>query len=379
MGMPLAPREGMRTVDNDGGPDVDALLASEAVKLCPGFQVVELRRLAADADTSDETHKSAGYGVPRRIRLRAADGRERSLVFHVAGSDAFGHDRRADRAAEQLLAFDTFGDIPRHVRAVDVGAVTATGLLSLRDARELYLVTEWADGTPYADDLRRIARERRLGPEDIPRAGALARYLVELHRRSGGRAMQYRRSVRDLVGSGEGIFGMLDGYTDDTPAAPPARLAAIERRCVEWRHRLCRLDSRATTIHGDFHPFNVVFSAGTDFTLLDASRGCVGDAADDVTAMAINYLFFALDHEGAWEHGLRTLWHHFWRTYLDASGDEQLLGAAAPYLAWRGLVVCSPTFYPSLAPDARDRMLRLVERALASDRFDPAWADEVAR
>ena len=109
----------MRRVD-----DIDELVAAEAVKLCPGFQVVEICLLAADADTSDETHKRAGYGIPRRIRLRAADGRERSLVFHVAGSDAFGHDRRADRAAEQLLAFDTFRDIPRHVRAVDIGAVT---------------------------------------------------------------------------------------------------------------------------------------------------------------------------------------------------------------------------------------------------------------
>ncbi len=76
---------------------------------------------------------------------------------------------------------------------------------------------------------------------------------------------------------------------------------------------------------------------------------------------------------------MRALWHHFWRTYLDASGDEQLLDVVAPYLAWRALVVCSPVFYPALAPAARDRMFRLVEHALASQRFDPASADEVAR
>ncbi len=280
-------------------PSIDDLIAAEATKLCPGFRVVELRHLATDVDTGDDTHKNAGYGVPRRIRLLAPDGRERSLVFHVAGSDGFGHDRRADRAAAQLLAFDTFRTIPRHARAVDVGAVTAAGLVSLRDAGELYLVTEWADGTPYADDLRRIARTHRFEPNDLKRAGALASYLVELHRHRNGGAMQYRRSVRDLVGSGEGIFGMLDGYADDTPAAPPARLAAIERQCVDWRHKLQRFEARSTTLHGDFHPFNVVFSSGIDFTLLDASRGCVGDAADDLTAMAINYLFFALDHDGA--------------------------------------------------------------------------------
>ena len=212
--------------------------------------------------------------------------------------------------------------------------------MSLRDAGELYLVTEWADGAPYADDLRRIARERRLGDDDLARAGALAHYLAELHRRRGERALQYRRSVRDLVGGGEGIFGMIDGYPADTPAAPPDRLAAIERRCVDWRHRLARFAARATTIHGDFHPFNVVFSAGVDFTLLDASRGCVGDPADDVTAMAINYLFFALDHDGAWTGALRALWQHFWRSYLDVSGDDELMavGRALPRVARSGRV-----------------------------------------
>ncbi|MGZ3425727.1 MAG: phosphotransferase family protein [Polyangia bacterium] len=358
---------------------VDDDFAAAALRLCPGARLLDVRLLAADLDTSDETHKSAGYGAPRRVRLRDADGRERSLVFHVATANDFGHDRRADRAAEQLLAYDTFGRIPRHVRALDVGAIGPSGLVSLRDAGELYLVTEWADGVPYAEDLRRIASDRRLGADDLGRCDALARYLVELHRRRGGSAAQYRRAIRDLVGGGEGIFGMLDGYPDDTAAAPPARLRDLERRCVDWRRRLRRCETRATTIHGDFHPFNIVFASGSEFTLLDASRGCVGDPADDVTALAINYLFFALDHEGAWQGGLGHLWHHFWRTYLDGSGDGELLDVVAPFLAWRALVVCSPAFYPSLAADARDRMLRLAEHALASDRFDPAFADEVAR
>jgi hypothetical protein len=357
---------------------VDDELAAAAARLCPGYRVVEVRRLAADAGTSDETHKSAGYGAPRRVRLRAADGRERALVFHVATADPFGHDRRADRAAAQLLAFDTFARIPRHVRALDVGAIDGGGLVSLRDAGELYLVTEWADGTPYAEALRRIAAERRLADGDLARCQALARYLVELHRRRQERPLQYYRAARDLVGSGEGIFGMLDAYADDTPGAPPERLAAIERRCVDWRHRLRRHGARATTIHGDFHPFNIVFE-GDEFTLLDASRGCIGDPADDVTAMAINYFFFALSTEGAWEGGLAQLWHSFWGTYLDGSGDRELLAVAAPFLAWRGLVVASPAFYPGLAAGARDRVLTLVERALDAERFDPAIADEVVR
>lgn len=355
---------------------IDDAIAAAAARLCPGYEVTAVEPLGADRDVADETHKTAGYGAPRRIRLRARDGRERSLVFHVATANDFGHDRRADRAAAQLVAFDTFGHIPRHVRALDVGAVGEAGLVSLRDAGEFYLVTDWAEGTPYADDLRRIARERRLLPGDVERCDALARYLVALHRRRDGRPAQYRRAVRDLVGGGEGIFGMIDGYPPDTPAADAERLGRIERRCLAWRWHLRSAEARATTIHGDFHPFNIVFGDGADFALLDASRGSVGDAADDVTALAINYVFFAVDHEGAWP-ALGTLWRRFFAAYVDGSGDRALYDVLAPWLAWRGLVVASPAFYPELAAAARDRLLRLVERALGADRFDPDLADEV--
>jgi aminoglycoside phosphotransferase (APT) family kinase protein len=170
---------------------------------------------------------------------------------------------------------------------------------------------------------------------------------------------------------------MVDGYPPDTPGAPPARLHAIERACVDWRWRLREHADRLATIHGDFHPFNVVFGDGESFRLLDASRGCAGDPADDVTAMAINYVFFALDHAGAWEGGLRLLWRRFFARYLERSGDQALVDVLAPYLAWRGLVVASPAFYPSLPAASRDRLLGFVERALAATRFDPGWADDV--
>jgi aminoglycoside phosphotransferase (APT) family kinase protein len=371
---------------HEAGPSrVDDQIARAAAGLCPGWHVVDVRTLAADEatageDTAGDTHKTAGYGAPRRVRLADGDGHERSLVFHLATANDFGHDRRADRAAEQLLAFDTFARIPRHVRALDVGALGPRGLVSLGDVGELYLVSEWADGTPYADDLRRLARTATLTPLDRARCDVLADYLVELHGRgAGGTPAQYRRALRDLVGSGEGIFGIRDAYGDDTPGAPGARLDAIEARCLAWRARLKRRTARATTIHGDFHPFNIVFADGVDFNLLDASRGCVGDAADDVAALAINFVFFALDREQAWRDAFAPMWHRFFDRYLAGSGDDGLCDVIAPFLAWRGLVVACPAFYPSLPAASRDRVLSLVERALAASRFDPALADEVMR
>jgi aminoglycoside phosphotransferase (APT) family kinase protein len=344
--------------------------------LCDGARIVEVRALAPDAARADPTGKAQGYGLPRRIRLRHADGRERNVVFRTAASDDFGHDRRSDRALGMILAHDTFGAVPRHVRALDVGTILDDGRLeSVREGGEFYLVTEWAPGRPYARDLRRIAAEGRSGPADVKRCEALARYLVELHARRGERRAGYTRAIRDLVGHGEGVFGMVDGYPSNVPGAPHRRLRAIEEACVGWRWRLRGYEGRLRRTHGDFHPFNVVFDRGEDFVLLDASRGGRGDPADDVTCMAINYVFFALDRRESWKRGLAPLWRAFWRSYLEGSGDRELLQCAAPFLAWRGLVLACPRFYPGLAEDGRDRLLGLVERALAAPRFDPDWAD----
>ena len=245
--------------------------------------------------------------------MRDAAGAEKKLVFHTAHADVFGHDRRADRAAEMLLSYDRFPLIPGHSRALDVGAIQNEGrkLISLRDAGEFYLLTSYAEGHVYADELRRVAREGALTDLDRAHCDALARQLVEVHGEKYDRAPCYRRFVRDIVGSGEGIFGMIDGYPPDVPAAPRSRLKAIERRCVEWRWRLRGHEQRLCRIHGDFHPFNIVFGDRSELTLLDASRGCVGDPADDVTCLAINYVFFAIERPEAWQRAFRALWQRF--------------------------------------------------------------------
>jgi hypothetical protein len=343
----------------------------------PGATVIQIRPLGDDEVREDATVKGSGYGVPIRIHLRDADGRERSVVFHTARSDDFGHDRRADRAAEMLLAYDTYGSIPRHVPALDVGVVDRDGRLrSIAGASEAYLLTGWAEGTLYADDLRRIAATGAT-PRDQHRLDVLADYLVALHTRHTGRMAAYTRAVRDLIGSGEGIFGMIDGYDPDVPGAPPERLRRIEERCAAWRWRLRHREPRVARVHGDFHPFNIVFAGDSELALLDASRGAVGEPADDVTALAINFVFFAADAPGGWRRGLGALWDRLWGRYLRAGNDRELLDVAAPWLAWRALVIANPRWYPRLSAGARDRLLAWIERALDAPRFDPGSAAEV--
>ncbi len=341
--------------------------------------IEEVRPLADDAGGGDPgaTHKAIGYGVPVRVTVRDADGKRRVLVLHTERPDEHGHDRRADRVAEAVLAYDTWGHIPGHVAALDVGLMAEDGTLTSLADGEPYVLTAWAEGEVYAADLRRIAISGAT-PRDHARLDLLVDHLARLHQRQARPASAYTRAVRDLVGAGEGIFGIVDGYPADTPAASPTRLAAIEARCVAWRWRLKDRAERLRRIHGDFHPFNLVFDRDDRLTLLDASRGCAGEPADDVTALAVNYVFFALDRPGAWGRGLGALWRRLWDGYLERTGDVGLLDVAAPWLAWRALVLASPRWYPDVSPGARDALLSWVERALDAPRFAPATADEVA-
>jgi hypothetical protein len=353
-------------------------LRDHLARLYPDMRLVAIEPLAPDTGaTKDSTAKAAGYGMPVRLRLAADDGRALQLVWRTATANEFGHDRRADRAGGMLLAYDDFARIPHHVAAVDVGTIDAEGTLrSLPAAGEVYLITTYARGAIYADDLRRVASDGAARDLDVARVDALARYLAALHVPAPS-AHGYRRAIRDLIGHGEGIFGIVDGYPADTPAAPAERLRAIEQRCNEWRWHLRGHDSRLARTHGDFHPFNVVFDAGTSFTLLDASRGTAGDPADDITAMAVNYVLFALQRPASWRRGLGTLWHRFWRVYEEARPDPMLRAVAPPFFAWRALVVCNPRFYPDLAAPARDALLGFATRVLDARRLEPAWADEL--
>jgi hypothetical protein len=360
-------------------PDIHQSLTELTKVLFPGEALTSIEPLGPDTSRG-KLEKAGGYSRPLKITLRAGDGAERFLVFRTASANEFGHDRRSDRAQAMLLAFDTFGEVPQHVQALDVGAIQADGMLqSLRSAGEFYLLTTFVDGSLYSDDLRRIADRGSATALDHQRCEALSNYLVALHSTRLSDQWSYRRAVRDLVGHGEGIFGIVDSYPDGVPAAPLERLQRIEERCLDWRWRLRGRDDRLRRTHGDFHPFNIVFRERTGFAVLDASRGCRGDPADDVTALAINYVFFALNTQRSWERGFADLWRLFWDSYLEKSGDSGLLKVVAPFLAWRGLVVANPRFYPGLSREARDALLRLAERALEAPQFDPAFAEDLFR
>jgi aminoglycoside phosphotransferase (APT) family kinase protein len=360
---------------------VDPELARIVERAAPGALIIRAKALGTD-ETSDQqqtTAKAAGYGIPIRIDVEV-HGQARSFVLHGSSANQFGHDRRADRAAELLLAADTYGRIPQHVRALEVGAFRPDGSsVSLSHTREFYLLTEYAEGRPYAEDLRRIAETQTVTEQDSSRLVTLVDYLAALHSERLQGQEAYARSLRDLLGSGEGIFGIVDAYPPTTPGAEAHRLQQLERLCLDFRWRLRQRGPRLARSHGDFHPFNVLFDDSSRLCVLDTSRGSLGDPADDVSCLAINFVFFALEAPGSWRAAFAGMWFELWERYLAATGDSELLEVVAPFLCWRSLVLACPVWYPNLRAEARQRLLTFAETALRAERFDPRLAEAVFR
>jgi hypothetical protein len=288
----------------------------------------------------------------------------------------FGHDYPADRAWQALFAHQAYNTFPRHVRSVDVGIVRQSGeLCSVADAREFFQLVEKAEGQLYWLDLDRLL-SLPLRPLDGERARALARFLAEAHAEKRDEPTLYERRIRELVGHGELLMGILDSYPHPYPLLPVAACEALEQAAVAWRWRLRGRVHRLARVHGDFHPWNLLFREGTDFSVLDRSRGEWGEPADDVSALGINYLFFGARKRGdAGQAGVAEPFLGLFRIFLDeyirASGDRELLEVLPPFLAFRALVVAHPRWYPTLQPGTRATLLGFARAMMGPAPFDP--------
>jgi hypothetical protein len=336
---------------------------------------VEVLSLRALGETTAGDPKGYGYGTPVLVDC-AVGGRRRRLVLETMAATPFGHEHMEDRLQVLLWQHRAFNRLPLHARAVDVGGFTRDGsLVSLADVEEGFLLTEYVEGRPYFEDLVRLRDGGDVTELDLARGDALCDYLVAIHRAADGPAGLYTRRIRELLGHGECIMGLADSYPLDGVVSA-AWLEEVERRCVHWRWRLKTRTHRLRRVHGDFHPWNILFRAGADFSVLDRSRGEWGDPADDLTALTVNYLFFGLQRSGRLEGGFARLFDRFWRRYLERSGDHEVLEVAAPFFAFRVLVLASPLWYPNLAAAVRRKLCAFALNVLDRPAFDPARVDD---
>lgn len=324
----------------------------------------------------------------------------KSFVIKGLVPKDFGHDYPSDRAGIFLLDLDEYKNLPKHVRAVDVLAEMEDGSIrSIGGGKEYYLLMEKGEGRDYFHDLAGFSEKKGLAAVDIEKIKAMTSYLSDIHSIKRDSKSLYWRKIRDTIGHGECLMGVLDTYPEGVLSYK--EMANMEKKAVDWKARLKPKFKRLSQIHGDFHPGNILFrevrsnepGVGSrkirnpkspnsefrtkiDFTLLDRSRGPWGEPADDVTALTINYIFFSIKYfgmvKGAYLEGLRL----FCENYIRLSGDEEILSVVQPFYAFRGVVVANPVFYPDITSGQRKTLFRFVNNVLDSEEFEVTKVNE---
>ncbi len=328
----------------------------------PGARVVEFERLGAGV-----------HGTGFSLTVETREGRKEFVLKDLI-PEGLGHDYPSDRAAVFLLAYDEYSGLPGHIAAVDVLALHGDGSLrSISGGREYFLLMEKAEGRNYFHDLEQMRGKEKLDEGDRGKVLSMVEYLKEIHSVRKDSRTLYWRKLRDTIGHGECLMGVFDSYPDGVLSYE--EMAEVEKLCIDWRARLKPLYGRLCQIHGDFHPGNIWFK-DSRFILLDRSRGPWGEAADDVTALTINYIFYSVMYlnevKGAYLDALSL----FYTGYIEATGDEEILSVVAPFYAFRGAVVAHPVFYPQLEAEQRKAIFRFVRSLLRSERFDPAKVND---
>ena len=322
----------------------------------PEARILEFRALGSGA-----------HGTGYALKLDTPKGAH-DYVMKILAPHGLGHDYPSDRAGVFLLARAEYGNLPDHVHAIDVISQMPDGSWkSVGGGKEYYLIMERAKGTSYFADLALFKKKQSLDQEDVGKIMSMTEYLARIHAvKKEGKAL-YWRKLRDTIGHGERLMGVFDTYPEGV--LDYREMAAIEKKCVDWRVRLKPFHHRLSQVHGDFHPGNIWFQ-DCEFTLLDRSRGPFGEPADDVTALTINYIFFSIQYFKALRSPFIDAFRLFFTDYLRRTGDRELLALCGLFFAFRGAVVANPVFYPEVTGEQRKLIFLFVKNVLEDTRFD---------
>jgi streptomycin 6-kinase len=284
----------------------------------------------------------AGYALDFTL-----NGQTQRKVLKTLFQQHLGQDYFADRAQSLILAHDDYPKMDQHVKSFDVcGVSDKGGIVSLGQAKEFFILMDEAHGQDYFTDLIRLAKTNRWRLQDQKKAVILADFLAKLHHQKITSPSLYQRKIRDTIGSGQSLMGVFDSYPPQAKQPDQNQLKQIVQAAVSFWVKDRLKKDRLCQIHGDFHPGNIWWQDEKRFIVLDRARGAYGEAADDVAALTINYLFYSLRHQSKYQGVLKKLQALFWQRYLQKSQDRQIAEVIPPYFAFRVAVLCHPLFYP---------------------------------
>jgi len=346
---------------------IDEAIVKEYVLHNLSAELLEFRRLGKGV-----------HGEGFLLKVRDREGIKEYVLKDLVPHD-LGHDYPSDRAQVFLLAYSYYNELPNHVKAIDVLQLKKDRRLqSIRDGVEYFLLMEKAEGVNYFTDLEGFREKTSLTGDDREKIKAMARYLARIHALRPEIAEHLKRSlylrkIRDTIGHGECLMGVFDTYPEGTLSFK--EMEEIESLAVRWRYRLRDRYERLCQIHGDFHPGNIWFR-DKDFILLDRSRGPWGEAADDVTALTINYVFFSIRYHGELREPYTEALKLFYNEYIAQTGDEELRKVVQPFYAFRAAVVGNPIFYPDVNQEKRRLIFNFMKNVLRYDIFEPERTQE---
>jgi hypothetical protein len=324
----------------------------------------------------NDSSKGNGSGLLLRIDYTAGGDRRRA-VLETTSRTPLGHEFQDDHTRAHRRAHEALNRLARQGRSLDGGAVEGMeGLVSLWRSKEFFHLTEFVEGRPYGEDLVRLKLGGYPISLDRERTDSLADYLAEIHQERRPDTGLYTFRIRELLGEGGSILGLVDSSPDRPGFITPENLQHLKQSCRVWKRRLEGRSHRLRRVHGDFHPWNLLFSEGSNFTALDRSAHQWGDPADDVTCLSMNYLFFALQSPECTRKTFVDLFRRFWNRYLEKTGDEEMLEVAAPYLAFQSLTLANPLGSPDLDKKVQRGLTSFMSRVLDVPRFNPDHVEE---
>jgi len=321
-----------------------------------------------------------GTGFSLKFKINNKDN---TLILKSLFTQNLGMDYYSDRAASLIDAHANYNSMEHHVKSEDVIAYNEdTSLTSIGKAREFYLVMEEAKGKSLFSDFDEIKKTNQLSEQTKNKIKIISDFLVKLHANKHTSTPLYRRKMRDTIGSGGSLMGLLDMHPEQAFSQFKKEWLEIVMRSINFWGLSRNLSKRLCETHADYHPGNLWFD-NEKFTILDRARGRYGEPADDITAFIVNPILYAVITSKKFTGPFKEIFDIFWNNYFRQTKDREMRKVIAPYLAFRVAVVTNPLFYndeslggKESANDVRKQLITLALNALKDKEFDPKKINE---